>query len=123
MTDNLIEVLVPIPLLEKFSYLLPKKLHSNPPKPGSRVIVPFGNRILVGVVWNTDAKQPKKLKKYKYIKEVLDVEPLLDKESLELADWASRYYHYPLGEVISYFFPPSLRKGKEAKFLETKFLN
>ena len=121
MTDNLIEVLVPIPLLEKFSYLLPKKLYSNPPKPGSRVIVPFGNRTLVGVVWNTDAKQLKKPKKYKYIKEVLDVEPLLDKESLELADWASRYYHYPLGEVISYFFPPSLRKGKEAKFLETKF--
>ncbi len=121
MSSNLIEVLVPIPLLEKFSYLLPKDLHSNPPKPGSRVIVPFGKRTLVGVVWKIDTEQGNKERKYKYIKEILDLEPLLDKESLELADWASRYYHHPLGEVISYFFPPSLRKGKEAKFLEAKF--
>ena len=107
MSSNLIEVLVPIPLLEKFSYLLPKDLHSNPPKPGSRVIVPFGKRTLVGVVWKIDTEKGNKERKYKYIKEILDLEPLLDKESLELADWASRYYHHPLGEVISYFFPPS----------------
>ena len=76
---------------------------------------------MVGVVWKIDTEKVNKERKYKYIKEILDLEPLLDKESLELADWASRYYHHPLGEVISYFFPPSLRKGKEAKFLEAKF--
>ena len=121
MSNNLIEVLVPIPLLEKFSYLLPKELKSNPPKPGSRVMVPFGKRTLVGVVWKTNTKKVSTPRKYKYIKEILDSEPLLDKDSLELADWSSRYYHYPLGEIISYFFPPSLRKGKSAKFLEVNF--
>ena len=61
-------------------------------------------------------------RKLKNIKEVLDQNPFLDKESLELAEWASRYYHYPLGDIISYFFPPPIKKGKEAKFLEVKFL-
>ena len=52
MSLQQVEVLVPIPILEKFSYLLPSRFKDNPPRPGSRVIVPFGNRNLVGVVWD-----------------------------------------------------------------------
>ena len=122
MSVNQVEVLVPIPIPEKFSYLLPDQIKNSPPRPGTRVIVPFGNRNLIGVVWAVGKNTAPKGKKLKYLKEVLDYEPLLDKASLDLADWASRYYHYPLGEVISYFFPPSIRKGKEAKFTELKFL-
>ena len=122
MSLQQVEVLVPIPILEKFSYLLPSQLKDSPPIPGSRVIVPFGNRNLVGVVWDVKKNITAKGRKLKNIKEILDHKPLLDKESLELADWASRYYHYPLGDVISYFFPPPIRKGKEAKFVEVKFL-
>ena len=122
MSLQQVEVLVPIPIIEKFSYLLPPQFKDNPPKRGSRVIVPFGNRNLVGVVWSVKKNITAKGRKLKNIKEVLDHKPLLDKESLELADWASRYYHYPLGDVISYFFPPPIRKGKEAKFAEVKFL-
>ena len=122
MSVKQVEVLVPIPIPEKFSYLLPNQMKASPPKPGTRVIVPFGNRNLVGVVWNVGKGIAPKGKKLKYLKEVLDYQPLLDKASLNLADWASRYYHYPLGDVISYFFPPPIRKGKEAKFVEIKFL-
>ena len=122
MSVKQVEVLVPIPIPEKFSYLLPNQMKASPPKPGTRVIVPFGNRNLVGVVWNVGNGIAPKGKKLKYLKEVLDSQPLLDKASLNLADWASRYYHYPLGDVISYFFPPPIRKGKEAKFVEIKFL-
>ena len=122
MSVKQVEVLVPIPIPEKFSYLLPNQMKASPPKPGTRVIVPFGNRNLVGVVWNVGNGIAPKGKKLKYLKEVLDYQPLLDKASLNLADWASRYYHYPLGDVISYFFPPPIRKGQEAKFVEIKFL-
>ena len=122
MSLQQVEVLVPIPILEKFSYLLPPQFKDSPPKPGSRVVVPFGNRNLVGVVWSVKKNITAKSRKLKYIKEVLDRRPLLNAESLDLADWASRYYHYPLGDVISYFFPPPIRKGKEAKFAEVKCL-
>ena len=97
MSVKQVEVLVPIPIPEKFSYLLPNQMKASPPKPGTRVIVPFGNRNLVGVVWNVGKGIAPKGKKLKYLKEVLDYQPLLDKASLNLADWASRYYHYPLG--------------------------
>ena len=121
MSLDLVEVLIPIPLMEKFSYLPPKN-NSNLLKQGSRVLVPFGKRTLVGVVWSFSERDKSSNRKYKYIKEILDEVPLLDSNSISLAEWSSRYYHYPLGEIISYFFPPSLRKGKEAKFRETKYL-
>ena len=121
MSLDLVEVLIPIPLMEKFSYLPPKN-NSNLLKQGSRVLVPFGKRTLVGVVWSFSERDKSSNRKYKYIKEILDEVPLLDSNAINLAEWSSRYYHYPLGEIISYFFPPSLRKGKEAKFRESKYL-
>ena len=121
MSLDLVEVLIPIPLMEKFSYLPPKN-NSNLLKQGSRVLVPFGKRTLVGVVWSFSDRDKSLKRKYKHIKEVLDEVPLLDTNSIQLAEWSSRYYHYPLGEIISYFFPPSLRKGKEAKFRESQYL-
>ena len=121
MNSQLIEVLVPIPLMEKFSYLAPKD-DQAPLKQGSRVLVPFGRRTLVGIIWNFSKKDSSDPRKYKHIIKVLDDRPLLDSHSIDLAEWASRYYHYPLGEIISYFFPPSLRKGKEASFKESKYL-
>ena len=121
MSSDLVEVLVPVPLMEKFSYLPPKN-NTSPLKQGARVLIPFGRRTLVGVIWGLTKKDSRDKRKYKHIKEVLDEKPLLDASSINLAEWSSRYYHYPLGEIISYFFPPSIRKGKEAKFRESKYL-
>ena len=121
MSEDLVEVLVPIPLMEKFSYLPPKN-NTSSLKQGSRVLIPFGRRTLVGVIWGFVKKDPFDKRKYKHIKDVLDESPLLDANSISLAEWSSRYYHYPLGEIITYFFPPSIRKGKDAKFRESKYL-
>ena len=121
MKSELIEVLVPIPLMGKFSYLPPKN-NISPLEVGSRVLVPFGRRTLVGVVWSFTKKDSSDKRKYRHIKELLDETPLLNTHSMNLAEWSSRYYHYPLGEIISYFFPPSIRKGKEAKFKESKYI-
>tara|TARA_Y100000590_G_scaffold460127_1_gene618748 strand:+ start:343 stop:2553 length:2211 start_codon:yes stop_codon:yes gene_type:complete len=119
MSGEFIDVLVPVPLLEKFTYRLTKNLAKEELTRGVRLKVPFGNRDLIAIFWNFSDKRKLPNKKYKYVKEVLDSRSLLSKKEIELAEWASEYYHYPLGEVITYFFPPSLRKGKEAKFKET----
>ena len=56
MNLDLIEVLVPVPLMGRFSYLPPKKT-DFPLKKGSRVLVPFGKRQLVGVIWGLTEKE------------------------------------------------------------------
>ena len=119
MSHRIIEVLVPIPINKTFFYKLPNDIKQIP-KAGTRVIVDFNNRNLVGVVWGSRLNENKE-RDIKNIKEILDDEPVILDEQLELADWASRYYHYPLGEVISHFLTPSLRKGKKASFQEQAF--
>ena len=121
MAEELVDILVPIPLLEKFSYLPPKN-SKYPIKQGSRVLIPFGNRTLVGVIWGKRLQGSADKRKHKRIKEVLDAVPLLSSNAMNLAEWSSRYYHYPLGEIITYFFPPSLRKGNEASFRQSKYI-
>lgn len=121
MSKDLIDVLVPIPLLERFSYKLPEELKKKNLERGIRIKIPFGNRLLVGIFWNYSDPSRNNRSSYKFIKEVIDETSLLEKKLLNLAEWASRYYHYPLGEVITYFFPPSLRRGKKAKFKESTF--
>ena len=121
MSGDLIDVLIPVPLLENFTYKVPKEYKNKKFKKGLRLKVPFGNRIVTGIFWAYSDSIKSKRASYKYIKEILDEDPLLDETLLDLADWASRYYHYPLGEVISYFFPPTLRKGAEARFRRSTY--
>ena len=85
MAEELVDVLVPIPLLEKFSYLPPKN-SKYPIKQGSRVLIPFGNRTLVGVIWGKRLQGSADKRKYKRIKEVLDAVPLLSSNAMNLAE-------------------------------------
>ena len=119
MSHRIIEVLVPIPINKTFYYKLPNNIKDTP-QAGTRVLVDFNRRNLVGVVWRTKLIE-KSDRDIKNIKEILDEFPLVSAEQLELADWTSRYYHHPLGEVISHFLTPSLRKGKKAIFTEQVF--
>ena len=97
MSEDLIDVLIPVPLLENFTYKVPKEYKNKIFKKGLRLKVPFGNRIVTGIFWTYSDPIKSKRTSYKYIKEILDEESLLDEALLDLADWASRYYHHPLG--------------------------
>lgn len=114
MQDKLVRVAVPSPLSRTFDYLLPA--NSDCPPAGVRVSIPFGNRTLTGVVLDvvpgSDESSGIKLRE---IYEVLDTEPLLDRESLTLLKWASQYYVYPIGEVISAALPAQLRQAVPAE--------
>ena len=75
MSHRIIEVLVPIPINKTFFYKLPNDIKQIP-KAGTRVIVDFNNRNLVGVVWGSRLNENKE-RDIKYIKEILDEEPVI----------------------------------------------
>ncbi|MGR9073887.1 MAG: primosomal protein N' [Gammaproteobacteria bacterium] len=113
--DNpIFRVAVFIPLNRVFDYLAPENLDFGRLAPGVRLQVPFGRAkrtaVLLGIADRSDL-DPSQLKS---VSEVLDEESLLSQADLELLHWASRYYHHPLGEVLSAAFPVLLRQGKPA---------
>ena len=95
------EVALPVPLDHTFTYGV--QLGQDPQR-GARVIAPFRNEKLIGVVTAIDAKPPVDVE-VKYLEAVLDEEPLLSDHLLELAEWTAQYYLAPLGEVLRAMLP------------------
>jgi primosomal protein N' (replication factor Y) len=72
--------------------------------------VPLGNSVVTALLVETNVES--EFKNLKEVIEVLDDAPLIDDEMMDLLTWASRYYFYPLGEVLFHALPVALRKGK-----------
>jgi len=95
------EVALPVPLDRTFTYALRE---GQLPQRGARVIVPFRNEKLIGVVTGLVDKMPAEFEA-RYLEAVLDDEPLLSAPLLELAEWMAQYYLAPLGEVLRGMLP------------------
>jgi len=107
--NRIYRLALPVPLYRLFDYLI----DDNTPlaQPGARIEVPFGKTLHVGVLVEIATESEVKLDKLKPILRVLDYPPLLSKIDLDLLHWVSRYYHHPLGEVMSLALPKLLRSA------------
>jgi primosomal protein N' (replication factor Y) len=101
----IVRVVLNIPHEGAFDYTSEKAIAK-----GARVIVPFGPRKAVGIVIANLQESP--VQHLKAIEQVLGPEPVLDENILDLAIFASQYYHYPLGKVLFAILPPALRSKK-----------
>lgn len=112
-----IEVALPVPLRNVFSYLpLNKSKDISYYKPGARVKVPFGKREIIGIITKiTTHDQLKKPIEFelKNILEVLDQENILTPPILDLSSFAAQYYHHPIGEVYFSGIPKAIRQGED----------
>ena len=95
------EVALPVPLDRTFTYVV---CEDEQVSRGARVIVPFRNEKLIGVVTATDVPEPVDFEA-KPIEAVLDDEPLLSDHLLAIAEWIAGYYLAPLGEVLRTMLP------------------
>ena len=95
------EVALPVPLDHTFTYGVRP---GQSPQRGARVIVPFRNEKLIGVVTALSANAPPDVE-VRYLEAVLDEEPLLSEHLLELGAWTAQYYLAPLGEVLRAMLP------------------
>ncbi|WP_218354502.1 primosomal protein N' [Alteromonas lipotrueiana] len=109
MTTVYIDVAVPVPLRQIFTYTFDTSLPA-----GVRVSVPFGKRHLVGVVVGQHSTVTDTAR-LKAISKVLDSEPVLNEVSLSLCRWLWQYYHHAPGEVLHTALPVKLRKGESAQ--------
>ena len=104
MNEKLCNVAVAVPLRTTFTYRVPERFAAEV-QPGSRVVVPFRKKSLVGVVveFVNDAPPGTKLRD---IQKCLDLVPALTPKLLELGQWIASYYVAPIGEVYRAMLPP-----------------
>jgi primosomal protein N' (replication factor Y) len=104
MNFTFCNVALPVPLRTSFTYAIPAELREVL-QPGSRVLVPFRKKAMVGVVVELAESAPEGTK-IREITRVLDLGPALTPRLIELAQWIAGYYLAPIGEVFRTMLPP-----------------
>jgi primosomal protein N' (replication factor Y) (superfamily II helicase) len=96
------DVALPVPLDMVFTY---RVLAETTPLLGGRVLVPFRQQRLTGIVVELHDRKPAVT--IKSILSVLDRTPVLDDQLLRLGRWIADYYLAPIGEVFRTMLPLS----------------
>ncbi len=104
MTPPFCNVALPVPLRTTFTYAVPDSLQGTV-QPGSRVLVPFRKKAMVGVVVELVESAPQGTK-IREVARVFDFVPALTVKLIELAHWIAGYYLAPIGEVFRAMLPP-----------------
>lgn len=109
---SILRIALPTPLRRLFDYLPPQGVDIKALTPGIRIRVPFQSRTLIGILIEVVNESTIAYGKLKNALEVLDDQSVLTQDVYKICKWASEYYHYSLGEVLSNALPTLIRKGK-----------
>ncbi|MBM3245855.1 MAG: primosomal protein N' [Candidatus Omnitrophica bacterium] len=104
------QVVLGIPVEGPFDYIVPADMRARI-KIGARVRVDFRNQKTLAYVVGLSPKT--RVRRLKSLLEVIDEEPVLDKNMLTLARRLSEYYCCSWGEAIETALPQALRKGRK----------
>lgn len=86
--------------------------HSEPLPQGMRVLVPFRNKTVVGVVWETDIAPDMDTARILSVQTAFSDEPPLPESWRDLLSFTSRYYHYPTGQAVFAALPQGLKETR-----------
>ena len=101
------DVALAVPLDMAFTYAIPPGME---PVVGGRVLVPFRQQRMSGIVVELHDRAPHvrtPAVKIKKVIEALDLSPVLDETLLKLGQWIADYYLAPVGEVFRTMLPLS----------------
>ena len=108
MNENFAEVILPLPLYDRFTYRIPEEMLSDM-KPGIRVIVQFGARkFYSGLVYSISDNAPDGIE-IKSIEAVIDNNEVIFPANFEMWQWISEYYMAPFGDVMKAALPSALK--------------
>lgn len=86
--------------------------HSEPLPPGTRVLVPFRNKTVVGIVWETDIAPDMDAARILSVQTAFVEENPLPQSWRDLLAFTSRYYHYPTGQAVFAALPQGLKETR-----------
>lgn len=115
MSPTILTIALDVPLNRTFDYLSGNVEANvgNRAQVGSRVIVPFAGRHLVGVVLSISDTSDYPIEKLKAVNHVFE-DVVFDRDTFKLLKFCADYYHYPLGQALISALPLRLRQLKPA---------
>ena len=80
--------------------------------PGTRVLVPFRNKTVVGIVWEKDIAPDMDTARILSVQMAFVEEKPLPQSWRDLLAFTSRYYHYPTGQAVFAALPQGLKETR-----------
>jgi primosomal protein N' (replication factor Y) len=111
-------VALAVPLRTTFTYAVPEAMREEV-RPGSRVVVPFRKKAMVGVVVELTECGPEGTQ-VREVSKVLDLVPALTPKLIELGQWIAGYYLAPIGEVFRAMLPPVTEIARKRQIVLTE---
>lgn len=106
----ILRVALDVPLNTLFDYLAPTDAANR--DVGMLVRVPFGNRVMTGVIMEVSGHSPIDPARLKPAATIFRHLPPLPGSLLDLFRFCAAYYHHPIGQVVLNGIPGRLRSGK-----------
>jgi len=108
------EVAVPVHIRQTFTYRLPDEMAGRA-RPGCRVVIPFGKKLLTGfvVAMCDDLAGELSGSEIRDVEELVDESPVIGRDILELTRWMADYYHAPWGECLRIALPAGATAATE----------
>src|SRR5215467_1204678 len=107
----------PLPVAGTFTYEVPAALAGRV-RAGARVLVPFGGRRLSALCVGVDETPPPAGVAPKALLRLLEEEPLLGPELLDLTAWVAATTGCSWGEALDAALPPAVKSGRAARSVE-----
>lgn len=98
-------IVFPIPVDRCFSYLVPEELRGKA-QIGMRVLAPFGNREIEGVI--VELPEEPDIPDLKEVVDILDDRPFFSDDILNLTKWMADYYMSSWGEALKCATPAGI---------------
>src|SRR5688500_19669151 len=105
-TQGLVEVALPVPLFQTFTYAVDPAA-ARVPAIGARVVVPFRNGTEIGICLGP-ADRSSLPRKVRTIIDVPDADPALSQDVIALCRWMADYYVVPIGLALRSALPAAL---------------
>ncbi|WP_245970171.1 primosomal protein N' family DNA-binding protein [Wolbachia endosymbiont of Bemisia tabaci] len=108
-----VDVLLPLPIDQLFSYIVEENTEISI---GDYVVVPFGKKRLIGIVWKYSGKSDRELKCIEQKSDLPSIRPKL----IEFAEWVAQYNVIPIGMLAKVIMGGVLKVNQIDKLVCTK---
>jgi len=115
-TTFFVEVILPLAIAKSYTYRVPFEL-SDKIMIGARVIVQFGKNKIYSAIIKSISTEPPLQYEAKYILDVVDNDPIVNKTQLQMWDWIAEYYMCFVGDVMQAALPAALKMASETKIV------
>ena len=113
-----VNVVLPLPLDQAYTYRVPEAL-VGAAQAGARVLVPFRNRRLTGIIVGEGPAAETLDFDVKAVLDVLDDVPVCTEGLLDLTKWIADYYVCPWGEALKAVLPAGTTVETEHRLTRT----